>query len=143
VADSPAPPDHPGEIPEEPTEIPDEPSDDSSGELPELSEFAHPEIEVPQDVGPELRRYPSTIGGVLFLLALGGTLAGVGIMTTGNWRLGVLWMGASLLSAAAARLVLPENQAGMLHVRRRLVDVVILIGLGAGLVISAAAIPTR
>jgi hypothetical protein len=145
VAESPAPPDdQPGEVPQKPAEKPAEkPAAEPAGELPELSEFAHPEIEIPERADAELRRYPSTIGGVLFLLALGGTLAGVGIMTTGKWRLGVLWMGASLLGAAAARLVLPENQAGMLHVRRRLVDVVLLVGLGVGLVVSAAAIPTR
>ena len=125
------PPDNPAQEPEEPEEEP------------ELSQFAHPDLEVSQDFDPEARRYPSTIGGAAYLMVLGGTLAGLAIVTTGRWRMGVLWIGCSLLGAAAARLVLPEHQAGMLHVRRRLVDVVLLVGLGAGLLISAAAIPTR
>ena len=125
------PPDNPDQEPEEPEEEP------------ELSEFAHPDLEVPQEFDPEARRYPSTIGGAAYLLVLGVTLAGLAVITTGRWRLGVLWIGCALLGAAAARLVLPEEQAGMLHVRRRLVDVVLLVGLGAGLLIAAAAIPTR
>ena len=124
--------------PANPAQGPEEPEDE-----PELSEFAHPDLEVPQEFDPEARRYPSTIGGAAYLLVLGVTLSSLAVITTGRWRLGVLWIGCALLGAAAARLVLPEEQAGMLHVRRRLVDVVILIGLGAGLLIAGAAIPSR
>jgi hypothetical protein len=128
--------------------VPDTPADpttsnDEPEQPPELSEFANPDVEVPQEIGPEARRYPSTIGGVAFLLVLAGTLVGVGIMAAGRWRVGVLWMGVSLLAAAAARLVLPEPQAGMLHVRRRLVDVALLVGLGVGLLVAGASIPSR
>ncbi len=104
-----------------------------------LSEFADPAAEVPQ----EIRRYPSTLGGLVFLAVLAATLVGVGLGATGHWRTGVVWIGLSFLGAAAARLVLPESQAGMLHVRRRLVDVVLFVALGVGLLISVASIPTR
>jgi len=106
---------------------------------PELSEFADPEAEVEQEV----RRHPSTVGGVVYLVVLAATLAGIGISMTGRWRSGILWIGTSFLGAAAVRLVLPEDQAGMLHVRRRLVDVVLFAGLGVGLLLAAASVPLR
>jgi len=122
VPDSQIPTDPPGETPE----------------APRFSEFAHPEAEVPQDT----RRYPSTIGGMVYLVVLAATVAGIGVAAAGRWRLGIAWVGGSLLAAAVARLVLPESQSGMLHVRRRLVDVALLIILGGGLLVSVAAVPT-
>jgi Protein of unknown function (DUF3017) len=105
---------------------------------PALSEFANPEAEIDQQV----RRYPSTLGGLLFLAVLAGALLGVGISTFGDWRLGIMWLAFSLLVGAAARLVLPDEQAGMLHVRRRLVDVPILVGLAVALLLIAASLPS-
>ncbi|CUR59052.1 conserved membrane hypothetical protein [metagenome] len=108
---------------------------------PQLSEFAHPEIEVRQPVLVPGRRYPSTLGGLVYLLVLGSAVAGIVLSTTGRWRLGMWWLGTALLAAAVVRLLLPERQAGMLHVRRRLVDVVLLVLLGGGVLVAAASIP--
>src|SRR6266508_1741861 len=93
---------------------------------PELSEYADPAVEVDQQV----RRHPSTIGGLLYLVVLGAAAFGVAIALTGRWRASIVWIGSSLLAGAFFRLVLPESQAGMLHVRRRLVDVALLVVLG-------------
>ncbi len=123
--------DPPEQRPEQPPERPG----------PRLSEYAHPEEEVPQEVRTPGRGYPSTIGGLVYLVVLGTTLVGVALASTGRWRVGMLWVGASLLAAAVVRLLIPEGQAGMLHVRRRLVDVLILVLLGGGLLAAAASIP--
>ena len=88
-------------------------------------------------------RYPSTVGGAFYLLVVGVSVIGLGIVTQGDWRLGVRWIGAALVLAALARLVLPTRQAGMLAVRRRTVDVVILAGVGAALWFLAASIPNQ
>ncbi|MGD9960291.1 DUF3017 domain-containing protein [Nocardioides sp.] len=120
-----------------------EPADPVEGPPPgpHLSEFAHPEVEVVQQPRTVGRRYPSTVGGVVYLLVLGSAGAGLVLTSTGRWRVGMLWLGSALLGAAVARLLLPERQAGMLHIRRRLVDVVLLVLLGAGVLIAAASLP--
>jgi hypothetical protein len=51
-------------------------------------------------------------------------------------------MGAALLAAAVARLVLPKNRAGPLASRRRFVDVAAFAGLGAGLLITGLLLPS-
>jgi hypothetical protein len=116
---------------------------------PEPEDPAEPRISPrPDDVPPESaepggRRYPSTIGGALYLLVLGASVVGLVIITQDHWRLGVRWIAASLLVAAVARLVIPAQQAGMLAVRRRAVDVVILVLAGAALWFLAGSIPNQ
>jgi len=85
-------------------------------------------------------RRPRTIGGVVFLLVLAATLAGVVVVTLSHWHAGLTLCGGALLGAGAARLVLPDSQAGMLGVRRKLVDVTTLALLGAGLLVVASLI---
>jgi Protein of unknown function (DUF3017) len=92
---------------------------------------------------PEGRRYPSTLGGMCYLLVLGVSAVGLGIVTRGDWRLGVKWIAAALVFAALVRLVIPVQQAGMLAVRRRAVDVVILAGVGAALWFLSSSIPNQ
>ena len=89
------------------------------------------------------RRYPSTIGGLFYLavLAAGGT--GIAIVWSGDWRLGIRCLAAGLCFAALLRLVLPKRDAGMLAVRSRLFDVVLLGGLGAALFFLAQTIPNQ
>jgi hypothetical protein len=79
----------------------------------------------------------------VFLLVLAATLAGVVVVVVADWQTGLTLMGGAMLCAAGARAVLPNGQAGMLHVRRKLVDVSTLLLLGAGLVTLAAVIPPR
>ncbi len=92
---------------------------------------------------PDPRRYPSTIGGMVYLVVLVVALAGIGLAATGAWRGGVRMLAASLLIAAAARAVLRADDAGMLAVRHRLVDVVLLSGLGGVLLVLASSIPNQ
>jgi Protein of unknown function (DUF3017) len=60
-----------------------------------------------------------------------------------NVRGGTLAVAGLLLAAAAARLVLPEERAGMLVSRRRLVDVAAFSVLGAGLLIAGLVFPAQ
>lgn len=99
-----------------------------------------PEIRPPE---PAPRRYPSTIGGALYLLAMAGVVVGIFLAVRDDWRLGVRWMAGSLLFAAACRLLLPSREAGMLAVRHRAVDVVMLVGVGAVLIFLASSIPNQ
>jgi hypothetical protein len=113
---------------------PDEPADPPSVGMPEVVEA---------DQAEPARRRPSTIGGAIYLAVLAGACVGLGVVMHGNWRLGVKWVAASLAVAATARLVLPSQEAGMLGVRRRLLDVGILALIGVGLWFLSTNIPNQ
>jgi hypothetical protein len=89
------------------------------------------------------RRRPSTIGGAVYLLVLAAAGVGLSIVSRGNWRLGVKWIAASLVVAAVVRLALPAREAGMLAVRRRLIDVALLAAVGVGLWFLSISIPNQ
>lgn len=101
-----------------------------------------PEIP-PESAEPAGRRYPSTLGGLLYLVVVGVSCLGLGLVTQGHWRQGVKWIAGALVAAAIIRLVIPAPQAGMLAVRRRAVDVAILVLLGAGLWFLSSSIPNQ
>ena len=92
---------------------------------------------------PEPHRYPSTVGGLIYLAVLVATGVGIAFCSTGDWRLGVKWVGAAMIAGAAARLVLRRKDAGMLAVRNRAVDAGLLSGVGATLVFLSESIPNQ
>jgi hypothetical protein len=104
-----------------------------------------PVTESPGDGEPHEgeRRYPSTIGGALYLLILGVCGAGIALVAGGDWRLGVRVLAAGLLVAAVLRLVLPAKDAGMLAVRHRAIDVTVLALLGGLIWFLAGDIPDQ
>jgi hypothetical protein len=104
-----------------------------------------PPPEEPDQVSAEDdgRRYPSTIGGAFYLVVIAVTAIGIGIVTTGAWRVGVRWIGGALIFAAIVRAVLPARDAGMLAVRRRWWDCLLLVGVGAALLFLAGSIPDQ
>jgi hypothetical protein len=69
-------------------------------------------------------------------------IAGVGLLrvATANWREGAVLLGGSLLVAAALRMVLAPDRAGMLAIRSRVVDVLSYSGLGLAVVLLAVTI---
>ena len=97
----------------------------------------------PESAEPEGRRYPSTLGGIFYLVVLGVSAVGLAVVSRGDWRLGVRWIAGALLFAAVVRLLIPAPQAGMLAVRRRSVDVVILVVIGAALWFLSSSIPNQ
>lgn len=98
----------------------------------------------PEDAAPaEGRRRPSTLGGICYLAVLTITVTGIGIVSTGEWRLGVRWIAGALIIAAISRLVLPAREAGMLAVRHRVFDCVLLAVVGVLLVFLAGTIPNQ
>ncbi|RYB93196.1 DUF3017 domain-containing protein [Nocardioides oleivorans] len=94
----------------------------------------------PEDDG---RRYPSTIGGAFYLLVLAVVAAGLVLVSFDEWRLGIRLMGGSLIFAALVRLVLRTRDAGMLAVRHKVLDAVVLIVLGGALIVLAGSIPDQ
>lgn len=91
----------------------------------------------------EGRRYPSTVGGLLYLAVLCVLLAGVATVVVADWRLGTRVMAGSLLAAGAFRLLLRERDAGMLAVRNRFLDAALVLGAGTVLIFLASSIPNQ
>lgn len=121
-----------------PVPTPDEIAEELDAAAAEFEE-THPEaVEEAEE-----RRYPSTIGGAFYLLVLAVGTAGIGIVWAGDWRLGIRALAAALCFAALLRTVLPARDAGMLAVRNRVFDAVLLAGLGAALFFLAATIPDQ
>ncbi len=91
---------------------------------------------------PSFRR-PQTFGGVVYLAVVAMTLVGLAITVAGPWRTGVSWIGAGLLLAALTRLVLSERGAGMLRVRRKWSDVLMMTVGGVALLVLAVIVPNQ
>ncbi|MCF6378801.1 DUF3017 domain-containing protein [Nocardioides KLBMP 9356] len=93
----------------------------------------------------EERRYPSTIGGMFYLLVLAvvtGALVLVAV-DAGQWRTGIRLMGGALVFGALVRLVLRARDAGMLAVRHKVFDALVLLVLGGLLIFLAGSIPEQ
>lgn len=112
----------------------------------------HEHLEPPESVEPtsaepvdpdDPRRYPSTIGGMCYLLVLAVVAAALVVVALHEWRTGIRLMGGALLVAALARLVLRSRDAGMLAVRHKVLDAVILVLLGGSLIFLAGSIPDQ
>lgn len=89
-------------------------------------------------------RRPQTFGGLVYLVVVAATGAGLLVVAFGPWRRGVMLIGAALLLGAVMRVLLPEAEAGMLRVRRsRWIDLVMLAGVGVALIVLAVVIPDQ
>jgi hypothetical protein len=98
---------------------------------------------VPPPVPPVRPRRPSTLGGLVYLLVTVASAVGLGVIAFGPWRRGVALIGIALLVAALARVVLSDFGAGMLRVRSKWFDVLLLTGVGVVLIVLAANIPNQ
>ena len=86
---------------------------------------------------------PQTLGGLVYLSVLAASAVGLGIVLAGAWRTGLSWIGIGLLVAAGTRLVLSERRAGMLRVRRKWTDVLMLTAAGVGLIVLTVVVPDQ
>ena len=67
-------------------------------------------------------------------------LVGLGLVLTQHWRRGAVLLGAALLVAAALRVAVPAERAGLLAIRGKVVDVLCYSGFGVAMVLLAATI---
>ncbi len=84
------------------------------------------------------------LGGLgLWWLVAAGAATGLGMVAlAGALRPGGLVLAGSLAVAAALRLVVPQPRGGGLEVRRRMVDVGLLLLLAAGVVVAFTLVRT-
>jgi hypothetical protein len=85
----------------------------------------------------------SPLAWLPYLIVLAGVAAGLCVTWQGSRhaRLGTGLVGAALLAAAAARLLLPSRYAALLSSRWKASDVVAFTVLGAGVLAIALALP--
>ncbi len=77
-----------------------------------------------------------------FLVVLVGVLLGLAVVVLlDRFRRGTILMAASVVFGAWMRALLPNERAGLLHVRSRAADVVTLLVLGLGLTVLALLVP--
>jgi hypothetical protein len=107
---------------------------------PDLDEAGEP-ADATDEAPVEERRYPSTIGGAFYLSILTVSCVALVIAIRSDWRLGVQILGGALGVGALLRLMLAPKDAGMLAVRNRFLDAILLGGLGIALVVLATSIP--
>jgi Protein of unknown function (DUF3017) len=83
--------------------------------------------------------------GAGYLAVLGGVALSLSYLWRGpqNVKGGTLAVAGLLLAAAVARLVLPEERAGMLASRRRLADVAAFSVLGVALLVAGLVFPAQ
>ncbi len=91
---------------------------------------------------------PTTRGGlrpgtVAFLVAVGLVAVGVVLAAFGVWKPTVWLFVAALLLCSLARLVLSDQAAGLLRVRRRSIDVAVCTLLAIGIIAMFLSLPSR
>jgi hypothetical protein len=74
-------------------------------------------------------------------LVLAGVVVAMVLVALDNFRRGSIVLSASVLLAAFLRLLLPEDDAGLLAVRSRRVDVATLGAIGIGLTVFTFWVP--
>lgn len=92
----------------------------------------------PDKPAEELPSNPWPLVSVLGLFGVG-----VVLIALGHWRRGPVVMAAALALAATLRLTLPVRLAGLLVVRRRWIDVCVLVALAAGIAVLAMIVPGK
>lgn len=70
-------------------------------------------------------------------------LVGFGFIAAGAWRAGITLAGMALITAGVTRGALPERLAGLLRIRRRVSDVVLMLAFGVALITLATLIPAQ
>lgn len=68
-------------------------------------------------------------------------LAGLVVLTFDAWRKGVLIFAGGVLLAGLLRASLSDDAAGLLRVRSRMFDTLLLLGIGAAILLLGLIIP--
>jgi hypothetical protein len=88
---------------------------------------------------PQRRRHP-VLTHLPFAMVLAVVLLGLVRILLYHWRQGTVLIGAALIMAAALRALLREEQAGLIAIRGRGVDVLTYGGLGVCVIAVAITI---
>ncbi|WP_433265610.1 DUF3017 domain-containing protein [Actinosynnema sp. CS-041913] len=87
------------------------------------------------------QRWRSAAGQHLpFVLVLGVVVLGIVRIVMYHWRQGAVLIGVALLLAALLRVLVTDEQAGLIAIRSRSVDALLYSGLGFAVIVVAMTI---
>lgn len=78
---------------------------------------------------------------VVLLIVVCGLLAITFVGAPGGYRLGLCLIAGALVAAAVTRMMLPVRRVGLLAVRNRPFDVIVLLAVAVGIVVLAVSLP--
>jgi hypothetical protein len=90
----------------------------------------------PQPLRPTRGPSEVALGTVLLVVLVGLALVG-----QDHWRRGLLLVGGGLLLGAAVRLLMPGRTVGLLAVRGRVFDTIVLAALGVAVLVLTSSVP--
>ncbi len=94
----------------------------------------------PADDRPPKNFAQQVLGQWPLAIVLTGVAIGLGIVALGHWRAGSTLIGAATTVGGVLRL-LPQQRVGLLAVRNRPLDSILLLGVGIGVIVLAWWIP--
>jgi hypothetical protein len=89
---------------------------------------------------PPKNLFQQVLGQWPLAVVLAGVLTGLAIVATSHWRMGATLIGASITLGGLLRL-LPNRRVGLLAVRGKALDAIVLLGVGIGIVALAFLVP--
>ena len=98
-------------------------------------------MSTPTPLPPAKGPVQAVLGQWPLAVVLAGAAVGLAVVAlTGHWRIGCTLLGASVTLGGVLRL-LPNSRVGLLAVRSRLIDTVLLLGSGIGILILTWVMP--
>lgn len=73
---------------------------------------------------------------------LAGVFLGLAVVASGHWRFGASLVGLATAMGGVLRL-LPNQRVGLLAVRAKALDVIVLLGVGIGVFVLAWLVPPQ
>lgn len=75
------------------------------------------------------------------LIVIGCALVGLVLVWIGHWRWGASVVGAAMCLGGVERVLLSRRTAGLLQVRSKLFDLMVLFGSGLAIIVLALVVP--
>ncbi len=97
-------------------------------------------MSVPADHRPPKSFVQQVLGQWPLAIVLAGVALGLVVVAAGHWRTGNTVIGLAMTTGGVLRLM-PQQRVGLLAVRSRTLDTIVLLGLGIGVIALAWLVP--
>ena len=94
-----------------------------------------------RDQSPSAKAAAKSLRQWPLLIVVAGLALGLLIVVLGQWQFGCLVIGCALGIGAVERVALSKQEAGLLQVRSKAFDIIVLVGMGAAIIVLAIVVP--